>query len=92
MMDRRRTLLGTAFEQQAGEWVWYANAWSRGLKVSNDEREIYLSFKPLAFRAAIAGRIATEPRRPYLSTIGRILITMLTGRDPKTPLHGKGPQ
>jgi hypothetical protein len=75
-------ILSTAFEQVDGQWVWYANAWARGVVVSAQERDIYLAFRSLAFRQAIKGRPATMPRRPYWPTLKRILVAMATGRDP----------
>jgi hypothetical protein len=82
-MGRRRELLSTAFENVGGQWIWYANAWSRGVIVSRDEREIYLAFKPVAFRRAIAGREPNMPRRRYWRTLGRGLLATIVGRDPK---------
>ena len=80
--NRRRELLSTAFDNTLGRWVWYAHAWSDGVVVSSDERELYLAFNLLAFRQAIKGRPATEPRRPYGRTLRRLLSTILRGRDP----------
>jgi len=70
-MDRE--ILEAAFEQIDGQWVWYANAWSGGIMVSPSERELYLSFKPLAFRKALAGRPASYPRRAYWPTLRRMV-------------------
>jgi hypothetical protein len=83
MSTRRRELLSTAFERAAGQWVWYANATSRGIVVTPAEREMYLAFKPLAFRQAIRDREATMPRRPYWRTLKRLLVAAIMGRDPK---------
>lgn len=74
--------MATAFDYVDGEWVWYANAWSRGVVVSADERDLFLRFNPIAFRRAIAGRPAVHPRRPYWPTLRRILTAMITLRDP----------
>lgn len=82
MNSRQRALFSTAFEEVGGRWVWYANAWSGGVVVSSAERELYLAFKPLAFRRAIAGRAPLEPRRPYWTTLKRLLLATITGRDP----------
>lgn len=72
MSRHRREILSLAFEWREGQWVWYSNAWSRGIIVTPDEREIYLAFKPLGFRKTIRGRKATEPRRPYWRTLKRM--------------------
>jgi len=66
-------VLAAAFERVEGQWVWYGNAWSRGIVVSDGERDIYLAFRPFAFRQAIKGRAPTFPRRPYWPTLKRIL-------------------
>jgi hypothetical protein len=83
MSDYQRELLGTAFERSNGQWVWYANAWARGVIVSDAEREIYLAYRPIAFRQAIKGRPASEPRRPYWRGLKRILTATLGGGDPE---------
>jgi hypothetical protein len=77
-------ILKTAFEQIDGRWIWYANAWSGGVVVSSDERDLYLSFSPLAFRKAISGRLASYPRRSYWPTLKRMLVTVTSGRDEGT--------
>lgn len=82
MSDRYRELLGTAFDRAGDQWIWFANAWSRGVPVSPEERELYLAFNPLGFRRAIKGRFATHPRRPYGATLKRLLTAIFTGRDP----------
>ncbi len=82
MNNRQSPILTTAFEKLDGQWVWYANAWSRGVIVSAKERDVYLAFKPVAFRQAIKGRAASVPRRPYWPTLMRILVAMGSGRDP----------
>ncbi len=82
MNDRQSELLAIAFEKLDGQWVWYANAWSRGVVVSEAERGIYLAFRPLAFRQAIRGRSASKPRRPYWPTMKRVLSAIAAGRDP----------
>ena len=78
----RREILTTAFEKSNGKWIWYANAWSDGVVVSPQERDIYLEFRPIAFREAIAGRVPTEPRRPYLPTVKRLMVACFAGYDP----------
>ncbi|MEW5687469.1 MAG: hypothetical protein AB1942_21335 [Pseudomonadota bacterium] len=83
MNERYRNIFKTAFDEVGGEWIWYANAWSRGVVVSSTERELFLQFRPVAFREAIHGRPALHPRRPYWPTLGRILMAMISGRDPK---------
>jgi hypothetical protein len=73
MSTQQNELLATAFEKIDGQWVWYANAWSKGLVVSESERDLYLAFKSLAFRQAIKGRPPFYPRRPYWAALKRIL-------------------
>jgi hypothetical protein len=85
MNIRRRELLMTAFEKEGDHWVWYANAFSTGVPVTAEERELYLDFNPLGFRQAIRGRAASQPRRPYMSGLKRILISIFLGRDPGAP-------
>ncbi len=82
MNDRRRELLTTAFEKEGDQWVWYANAFAKGVPVSAEERELYLGFNPLGFRRAIKGRAALRPRRPYMPELKRILVSIFLGRDP----------
>ena len=82
MTNRRRELLTTAFEKEGDQWVWYANAFAKGVLVSAEEREIYLDFNLLGFRRAVRGRPASQPRRPYLLGLRRILISIFLGRDP----------
>lgn len=82
-MGRRSSeILTTAFDEVDGRWIWYANAWSRGVVVTSEERDLYTTRRPLAFRRAIRGRPASEPRRPYWPTVKRMLIAMLFGFDP----------
>ena len=83
MSDPTSQLLATAFERIDGQWVWYAKAWSRGVIVNEDERDLFLAFKPLAFRQAIKGRPTSHPRRSYWATLNRILVAGLAGRDPQ---------
>lgn len=85
MNNRQRELLMTAFEREGDQWVWYANAFAKGVHVSAKERELYLDFNPLGFRQAIRGRAASEPRRPYMPTLKRILVAIFFGRDPAKP-------
>lgn len=77
-----REILTTAFEKSDGNWIWYENAWSKGLIVSAHERDIYLDFRPIEFRQAIGGRVPTEPRRPYLRTLRRMTVAYFAGYDP----------
>ncbi len=69
----RNEILETAFEQVDGKWVWYPRAFSRGVVVSSEERDLYLAFRPFAFRKAVAGRPATQPRRPYFPPLKKVL-------------------
>lgn len=80
MDDRRRELLTTAFEKEGDQWVWYANAFAKGVPVSTEERELYLDFNPIGFRRAVRGRAASQPRRPYIRGLKRILVAIFLGR------------
>lgn len=75
--------MNTAFERLEDGWIYYRRAWSRGVRVTREERDLFCSFRPLAFRRAIADRLPSEPRRPYWPTLRRLLTAMLTGRDPR---------
>jgi hypothetical protein len=75
----------TAFEPSRGGFVFYENAWSRGIPVSADERQAYLYGSQSEWLEAIAGREATMPRRPYWRTVKRILTAALLGYDPAQP-------
>jgi hypothetical protein len=86
MRSRKREILATAFDKAGDDWIYYSNAWSRGVLVNSDERELYLTWRLLAFRRAIAGRRPSEPKRPYWPTVKRLLIALLTGRDPASTL------
>jgi hypothetical protein len=84
MSERFGHILSTAFERHDGNWVWYSNAWSRGVVVSYDERDLYLAYRPYAFRRAVRGRPATYPPRRYWPTVRRIVVAMISGRDPQS--------
>lgn len=75
--------MSTAFDRLGEGWVYYRRAWSRGVRVTREERDLFCSFRLLAFRRALAERSPSEPRRPYWTTLRRLLTAMLTGRDPK---------
>lgn len=79
--SRKRAILSTAFVPSGTHWLYYKNAWAKGVLVSADERELFLSFCLRRFRQAIAGRQATAPRRPYFRALRRLLAATLMGRD-----------
>ena len=83
MSEHLGHILSTAFERHDGYWVWYSNAWSRGVVVSPDERDLYLAYRTYAFRKAVRGRPATYPARRYWPTVRRILVAIISGRDPQ---------
>lgn len=61
MGKRTQALLATAFENVGGQWVYYHRAWSGGVPVSAEERELFLSNRMWLFKRAVAGRSKSQP-------------------------------
>ena len=85
MFDRYRHIYSTAFERTPSGFIYYERAWSMGVPVSAEEREIYLSGARIDWLRAIVGRPAVIPRRPYWPAVKRILIACLLDYDPAEP-------
>jgi|GEM_PF-3727643 len=77
--EEQRRILALSFELGPDGNVYYRNAWSRGIPVSEAEREAYLSIPALGSRRlwlnAIAGR-PSVPRRAYWPTAFKLLAAM----------------
>lgn len=82
MLGRHRHILATGFERDGEGWLYYRSAWSGGVPVSSEERELLLSGHLLKWRRALSGRKAVAPRRPYWSTVRRMVSALILGRDP----------
>ena len=82
MFDRYPHIGTTAFERSGDEFIYYANAWSKGIVVSAEARQAYLFGPRTEWFEAIVGREATVARRPYWPTVRRILTAALLGYDP----------
>ncbi len=80
-MDNRH-LKTTAFEPKADGYVYYESAWAKGIRVTVDERELYLSSAHIDWLRAIDGRDKLEPRRPYWRCVKRMALAALRGFDP----------
>jgi hypothetical protein len=83
MKDRH--LKSTAFEQTPSGFIYYANAWAKGIAVSAADREIYLSGAHIDWLEAIAGREASKPRRPWLKGARRMFLAAWRGHDAQSP-------
>ena len=81
VMDDRH-LKTTAFEPVDDGYVYYERAWAKGIRVTVDERELYLSGAHIDWLQAIVGRHKSEPRRPYWRGVKRMALAMLLGFDP----------
>jgi hypothetical protein len=76
-----KDIMAMAFEEAGDHWLYYANAWSKGVLVSAQERNLYLHFKLIAFRRSVAGREPTAPARPYWPTVKRLLKAVFRRRE-----------
>jgi len=85
MFERNPHIGSTAFERSPEGFVFYANAWSKGIPVSACAREAYLFGPRSEWFDAILDKEATVPRRPYWRTIRRMLIAAFLGHDPAEP-------
>ena len=82
MFERYPHIGSTAFERVDGGFVYYANAWSKGIPVSAAARQAYIFGSRSEWFEAILGREATEPRRPYWQTVRRMVVAAVRGYDP----------
>lgn len=80
-----RHLKSTCFEPMPSGFAFYANAWSKGVAVSADERELYLSGAYSDWLNAIYGRSATLPARKWLHSAKRMLLAVWRGFDSQSP-------
>ncbi|WP_229726678.1 hypothetical protein [Sphingomonas alpina] len=71
-----------AFEPINDGYVYYESAWAKGIRVTADERELYLSGAHIDWLRAIVGRDKSRPRRPYWRGVKRMALAMLLGFDP----------
>lgn len=64
--DKQRTILALSFEPAENGYLYYHWRWSRGVPVTAEERDEYLSIPALgsrrAWRKSIAGRPTSPPR------------------------------
>lgn len=77
--EEQRRILAQSFEQGADGYIYYRNAWSRGVPVTEAEREAYLAIPAIGSRKAwlksISGR-PTVPKRAYWPTLLRLFAAM----------------
>ena len=85
MFERYPHIGSTAFERVDGGFVYYSRAWSKGVPVSAAARKAYIFGPRSRWFEATIDREATAPRRPYWSTLKRILTAIFLGRDPQEP-------
>jgi hypothetical protein len=69
--DEERAARSMQFTKGEVGYFFYNDAWSKGIAVSQYEYETYIDGGSSEFFEAIAGREATEPRRPYWQTLRR---------------------
>ena len=81
MGKRTQAILATAFEDVGGQWVYYPRAWSGGVPVSAEERELFLRYRMWLFKRAVGGRPKSEPPRPYWPALRRMVVAMVLGRE-----------
>jgi len=78
--EQQRKLLELSFEPSSGGYLYYRNRWARGVPVTAEERDSYLSASVLgsrgAFYTAIRGRAATAPPRKFGPVYWKILSRM----------------
>ena len=85
MLGRYRHILATGFERDGAGWLYYRNAWSGGVPVSPEERELLLAGQWLKWRRAVSGRMPVVAPRPYWPTMRRMVGAFVLGRDPADP-------
>ena len=82
MFEKHPHIGSTAFERSGDDFVYYANAWSKGVVVSASARQAYLFGPRTEWFEAISGKDTSVPRRPYWRTVRRILTATFLGYDP----------
>jgi hypothetical protein len=91
MFEHHPHLGTTAFERTADGFVYYANAWSKGIPVSAAARHAYIYGPRSTWFEAILGQSPSVPRRPYWRSVKRILTAFFWGYDPAEPV-GESPR
>lgn len=86
VFERYPHIGSTAFERVGDGFVYYANAWSKGIPVSAAAREAYIFGPRSDWFEAILGKVGTVPPRPYWRTLKRILLATFMGYDPAEPV------
>jgi len=85
MFERHPHIGSTSFERTEDGFIYYANAWSKGIPVSAAAREAYIFGPRSEWFEAILGQAGTVPRRPYWRTLKRCVSAILLGYDPAEP-------
>jgi hypothetical protein len=77
--EQQRDILALSFELAENGYLYYQSRWSRGVPVTAEEREAYLSIPALGsrrgWRKAIAGR-PTGPPRAFRPVYRRLLASL----------------
>ena len=63
-------------ERRGGEYVYYEGVFSRGIRVTGQEAQVYLTGDEGAWSDIVHGREATEPPRPYWPSLGRRIMSL----------------
>jgi len=58
-------------ERRGDEYVYYEGVFSRGIRVTKQEAQVYLTGDEGAWSDIVHGREATEPPRPYWPSLAR---------------------
>ena len=82
MFDRHPYIGSTAFDRVGDGFIYYSNAWSKGIPVSASARKAYLFGPRSEWFEALLDRQATVARRPYWRSLRRILTAILFHYDP----------
>jgi len=82
MFDRYPHIGSTAFDRAGDGFVYYSNAWSKGVFVSATARNAYLFGPRSEWFDALLDREATVARRPYWRSLRRMLTAILFRYDP----------
>jgi len=82
MFERHPYLGSTAFDRVDDGFVYYSNAWSKGIPVSATARNAYIFGPRSEWLEALSDREATVARRPYWRSLRRILTAIFFRWDP----------